>query len=438
VEYTQPELYKALATYLNDEQRLVAAAEAEIANWKYASEEMPGPIPHADAIGFRDCDRRYPANRNWMDDDPEGKHYKHGFDKEGKLRLIKSPGRYAILFGQSGDILDEIHFHGDERSSFCRHILKKGVTQVRFVCHQHPFQYVREEYEFTHNRCTRCIERGFYIDPSSGNWVETDWTTIYRYENDDMGLLCVYRDMGETLGNNVLLYRRPGSDPKSRAKSSRRRPVVAYAINLPDGDDARHQAVYCDAYGLEMTIDDEWPIDTIVLTLPDLVTVITETTGATSMGTVYAGALHPPASGDLSSLAADGAKWLMLDAGAGNAASLVKSALAADLRVIVRISHTEQIPQVLDGVTPSAERIVMAIPVRQPANPANEQRQASAVREQLRALGMEQTRIIVEAPVDEQSALDYFTQPDIDGVLVLPGDFGTITGVLRRIALHCT
>jgi hypothetical protein len=437
MEYTQPELYKALATYLNDEQRLIAAAEAEIADWKYASEEMSGPIPHADVIGFRGSERWYPATRRWKDDDPDGKHYKHGFDKEGKLRLIKSPGRYAILFTRSGDILDEIHFCGNERSSFCRHILKNGVTQVRFVCHQYPLQYEREEYEFADNQCTRCVERGFYVDPSSKNWVETHWTTIYRHEYDNAGLLSVYRDMGETLGNNVLLYRRPGSDPKSKAKSSRHRPVVAYAIKLPDDDDARHQAVYCDAYGLEMTIDDEWPIDTIVLTLPELVTVITETTSATSMGTVYAGASQPPVSGDLSSLAADGAKWLMLVAGADDAASLVRSALATDLRVILRITHSEQLLKVLEGVTPSAERIVIAISVHNPANPAGEQRQANAVRSQLRAIGMEQTRIIVEAPVDEQSAMDYFAQSDIDGVLVLPGDFGTVTRILQRIALHC-
>lgn len=438
VEYTQPELYAALASYLANEQQLVAAAEAQVVVWKYASEEMPGPIPHTDSIGFRGCDRWYPAKRDWIEDDPEGKYYKHGFDKEGKLRLIRSSGKSAILFIKTGNILDEIQFRGEELSSLCRHILKNGATHVRYVCHLRPLQYEREEYEFVNNRCTRCIERGFYVDPSSGDWIETDWTTIYRYEYDDVGLLSVYRDMGETLGNNVMLYRRPGSDPQAKAKSSRRRPVVAYSIALPENADARFRAVYGDAYGLEMTIDDEFPIDTVILTLPELVSVITGSTGATSMGTVFAGALQPPANGDFPSLAADGATWVMVNAALANAAQLVKSALNADLHVILQTSHSEQVPKVLAGLKiPSVDRIVVALSGREPADPVSGQRHASAVRNELRALGMEQTRIIVEAPVDEQSAMEYLAQPDIDGLLVMPCDFGTITGILRRIALHC-
>lgn len=436
VEFTQPELYAALASYLANEQQLVAAAEAQIVDWKYANEEMPGPLPLSDVIGFRGSDRWYPRKRRWFKKEPKGGGYRHGFDKSGHLRLITS--KWAnVLFSHSGDFLDEIHFRG-KRSSLNRHLLRDGVTRVLFHCCQHPLHYQREEFGFEGNRCIRSEVRGWYLESSSQNWIEAGYTTVYRHEYDDEGLLSVYRDMGETLGNNVMLYRRPGSDLHTKAKSSRRRPIVAYSIALPDEGDARSHAVYSDAYGLEMTIDDEFPVDTVILTLPELVSVITGSTGATSMGTVFAGALQPPADGNFSRLAADGATWVIVNAARANAARLVKSALNADLHVILQTSHFEQVPKMLAGLKiPSVNRIVVALSGREPADPASGQRHASAVRNELRPLGMEQTRIIVEAPVDEQSAMEYLAQPDIDGLLVMPSDFGTITGILRRITLHC-
>ena len=74
MEYTQRELYASLESYLQDEERLVAAAETEVADWKYASEEMSGPIPHGETIGFHGSDRWYPAKRHWLHGDPEGKY----------------------------------------------------------------------------------------------------------------------------------------------------------------------------------------------------------------------------------------------------------------------------------------------------------------------------------------------------------------------------
>ncbi len=65
-----------------------------------------------------------------------------------------------------------------------------------------------------------------------------------------------------------------------------RRPMAAYTILT--GDDPEY-GIYTDAYGLEMNIDDELAVDTVLFAPADSVCKITEETDVTSMGTVYAG-----------------------------------------------------------------------------------------------------------------------------------------------------
>ena len=89
--------------------------------------------------------------------------------------------------------------------------------------------------------------------------------------------------------------------------SPSRRPVVAYTMRLTESEYGPEYCVKCDAYGLEMNIDDAWPIDTILMAPPDLVDVITDETDVTSMGTVFVGAASSPADGDFQRLAASAA-----------------------------------------------------------------------------------------------------------------------------------
>jgi hypothetical protein len=435
MEYNQPELYAALASYVENERSLIAEAEKEVAVWKYASEEMQGPLPLNDVIGVRVGDRWHATKQRWFNTKPEEESFEHGFDQAGRLRIIKG-GYRIVLFVPADNVLNEIHLRGKE-SYFHRHILNDGITRVRFGCYLQPLQYEREEYEFIGGRCTRCVTRSFYLESKSKQWVEATWTTIYRFEYDDEGLLSVYRDMGAILGDNVLLYRRPGSDSKSAAKIRHRRPMVAYSTELPVDDEERNDAVYSNAYGLEMTIDDEYPVDTVILTPPELVSVVTQSTGVTSMGTVFAGSLTAPVNGDFKQLATDGAKWLLIDAGQAEDGTAMQAALDVKLDVILRIGDARRLPAVVQGVGKSKSgRMVIAIGSGGPIEPNVAQAQAAAVRRELLDLDMAESRIILAAPADEQNVMNYFEQEDIDGLLVCNTDFGAVVGMLRRIGLH--
>jgi hypothetical protein len=436
MEYTQRQLYAALASYLNRRERVLAEAEGAVTEWKYANQEMQGPIPFGEVID-RGYDRWFPTKRKWFKKEPKGTFYKHGFDDEGKLRIIRfgNGPNFVALIRAGEDVLDEVHFR-DEYSKLRRYILRGGRTEAIFSCYAK--EYDREQFEYDGERCVRSVSEGFYIDSESKKWVSSSFATTYRYEYDVAGLLAVYRDMG-VLGNNVLLYRRAGSDKKTAAKSQRRRPLVAYAIDLPESEEERNQAVYSDAYGLEMTIDDEWPVDTVLLTAPELVGVITGNTGATSMGTVYAGAVELPAEGTFKTLKADGGTWQLLDGQRKEAGQLLHSALKARLHVILRISDPRKLATVLKGVNKSsAAQIVIAVGHGKALKPSQAQADAAVARQSLDKLGLQKSRVIVAAPITDQNVMDYLNQDDIDGVLTMPSGFGTVVPLVHRIALHST
>ena len=135
-----------------------------------------------------------------------------------------------------------------------------------------------------------------------------------------------------------------------------RRPVVAYTMSLSESEYGPEYGVKCDAYGLEMNIDDEWPIDTILMAPPDLVDVITDETDVTSMGTVFVGAASPPSDGDFQTLAGSAATWVLLE----NADAVV-AALSAGLKVILCVEPSTDLAPVLESVPAAADQIILAI-----------------------------------------------------------------------------
>ncbi len=208
-----------------------------------------------------------------------------------------------------------------------------------------------------------------------------------------------------------------------------RRPVVAYTMRLSESEYGPEYSVKCDAYGLEMNIDDEWPIDTILMASPDLVDVITDETDVTSMGTVFVGAASPPSDGDFQALAGSAATWVLLEN-----ADAAAAALSAGLKIILCVEPSTDLALVLDGVPLAADQIILAITHEFLPTPQVAQASARRVREHLRSRDIADTRVVLAAPVDGKTAMNYLSQDDIDGVLLRDSGFGTAMGVLSAMA----
>lgn len=227
-----------------------------------------------------------------------------------------------------------------------------------------------------------------------------------------------------------------------------RRPLVAYTfqVNHDDPEGPRY-GVYCDAYGLEMTIDDEFPVDTILLVPDEFIDVITDETDLTSMGTVFGGASSIPKDADgslkLSNLVPPKTNWLLIDCTTSAAARLkadFDAALAAGINVICRISDADQVDILLSGCDPAkVDQLNFAIQSGSQDTAAKARLACTEVRVAVarHQFLSQKVRVIISAETTETKLLDYVLQPDIDGVLILDGSYGRTAQLVGLIADNC-
>ena len=306
LEFTQQELYKATTEYQENRDQIVSRAEAPVVEWKYAGAEMFGMFPLFDAVDFRGSDWWTHAERRWLQEKGSSEWHLHGLDAKGNVRIIKSFNKIVTVFILGDEIVDEVRYSA--AVPLTRNILSDGRVLAAYRYSLYPHQCRLERFEYAGDRCVRSVEQCWY--ESDGKWVEATWITTCEFEYDEGGLRRVYCD---GIGGRRLVYVRPSSTPAGGPEMTIRRPLGAHNVGISN-EDRPWESVCSHAYGLEMSIDGDWPIDTVLLAPPNAIASITQDTGVTSMGTVYGGAAFMPPDGDLTSIVAEGAKWLLLDA----------------------------------------------------------------------------------------------------------------------------
>jgi len=430
-EFTQPELYEAVQRYERDREQLMAEAEAAVVNWRFADDQMCSPLPHYDAIEYRASGGHwYAAKRRWYERDPHTVCFEHGFDVDGRIRLIRrTQGWVATLFCYSADMVDRIRYYGQRwEPQLERYLLRDGRTQELYHYTLNPHQYHHEKFSYDGNRCIESVERGRYLDTRERGWVDSTIVTIRRYEHDSLGLVRAFEEMGSW--GNKLVYVRPLSESR-RLKREYRRPFVGYSF-IPSAQGADPAAaVSADAYGLEMNIDDEWPIDTVVLVGAEHLRSIANG-DLTKRGTVHVGA----ANGDFKSVRGSGGKWVLLDARSPDLS--IVEAMRAGLNVVLLLDGPEQLSQAVAVVRKLPhKRIVFAVRLAHGTSPQTAQQAAQAVRTALGKFRLAKSRVVIVPPDDETSVdYAYVSQPDVDGAFLPAANFASAIEILAQLALH--
>lgn len=430
---TQSELYEIVQGYVQQEADLISAAKAAVVEWKYANDQMYGLFPLFAEIGFRGSGAWKPAKRRWLKKEPAGFYYYHGLDAQGRVRIIQRRNGIVTVFVETDAWVDEIMFSGP-RTSLQRYVMADGRAVAMYKYNLDPHQYSCETFHYEQDRLIESVEQSWFI--KNGSWVQARWTTTCTYEYDDMGVVRAYRDMGERLGGKTQVFARPKSGSLSQRKSPRR-PFVAYTIDVPNGSADREQQVYAEAYGLEMNVDDKWPIDIVILAPPDLVRVITSQTKVTSMGTVYAGASSMTSLADLHAVTAANGQWLLLDGENGNVATHTAAILDAGLNVILRVRNPSDLAGALatcPSLTP--DRLVVAFRPDGDCSPDVANTAAAKIRLELNSLKCGDSRVVMVSAPNKDQILKYLSTNDIDGMLYEGADFSTVLDVLRVIAIN--
>ncbi len=430
--FTQPELFAAVTRFEQNEAAMIADAKSAVVEWKYANEDMFGLFPLFKDIGFRYSGTWKPPKRRWYSKKPKGFFHLHGMDGHGNVQIIERSNGIAAVFVREERFIDEF-FSGCRRPSLHRHVLENGRVVCAFHYHLDPHQYSREVFEYRGDKLIASLEESWYV--SDKKWVKASWTTRCTYEYDTDGLIRAHRDGGGVSGN-TLVFVRPNA---SQGPKSSRRPIVAYTVEVPDDPKDRKHQVYTDAYGLEMTIDDEWPIDTIVLVPADLVSVIKKETGLLTNGTVYAGASSLPANTQPSAIKKAGGTWQLIDATAPKAGAFARAALDAKLNLILSICEPGDLRPVLSHCGDvAAKRLVIAFRPTGECPPESGQSIAGRIRSEFNPRDATVVRILIAAPIGKDHVMDYLGGPNIDGLLHYGGNYGSTMEVLGQIALNRT
>jgi hypothetical protein len=417
--YTQSELYRLLTDYLKKEKTLTAKAKAAVVEWRYAREQMYHLFPLSSVIGFRGSSKWQKAPTRWLKEPEEPCHH-HGFDTQSNVVIITHQNGLTSVFVRNNDIIDEIVFGGCG-TSLKRHLYQKGRAVAVYDYSLSPHQYSLETFKYTGDRLMKSVEQGWYL--SDDVWKKAS-STVFLYEYDDAGLLRVVRDMGGHLGKDVVFIR-----PKSGIlkKANKPRPLVAYT---------NASNIQSDAYGLEMNIDDEWPIDTVIFVPPDQITEATRNTSVTTMGTVSVGASEMPTVNELKRIKKSGGTWVLFNANHTSASANLAAALDAGLKVMLLATDGAGARIALADTTINTANLVIAFRPGKARSPEGAQAIAARIRAVLKEKGASTSRIVLAAPIRKEEIMAYLTKPDIDGVLHENGSFEWAMEVLVPIALH--
>lgn len=215
-----------------------------------------------------------------------------------------------------------------------------------------------------------------------------------------------------------------------------RRPLIAFTVEpAADSEDPRYE-VQCETYGLEMTIDDEWPVDTVLLARSDLVDVVTSHDDLLSRGTIYAGVISPMNDAELQQAIAAGATWVCLDSDNPRIEQQMQLVAPTTLKVILLASRAVRIGAALKSARLPADRLVLALhPV--PYDSAEVIReQARRIREKLHPAYQETVRILMIGNTEDQVFIYFAIQPELDGLFFPRSGYSQVVRKIQLLVLN--
>ncbi len=228
------------------------------------------------------------------------------------------------------------------------------------------------------------------------------------------------------------------------------RPQLVVAILHSDEDDIDYQ-LHCQAYGIEMQVDDEWNAEAILLAPHDHIAAVTENTDVTGedAAIVSAGVTDVPiddrGSPNLASLNDPQNNWLLvgdprLNDTEESISNKLQAALNADCRAIICITDTtkEHITARLSGLESiDCSRVVIAFVHPDATEPEIATATAQSIRDHLASVGASgNPRFIVAGVISADTATDIVSIDGVDGVFLMDDkyvDFGTILEVLETL-----
>jgi hypothetical protein len=205
-------------------------------------------------------------------------------------------------------------------------------------------------------------------------------------------------------------------------------PTVAFTIGMRNAIDGPAYFVYTQAYGLEMTMDDEWPINTIIMSPPHLISSMTEDADVASMGAI-AGASYTPGDGDYAQIADAGGKWVL-----ARKTDNIARILDAGLGVLLHVDESDELDEALNDGRLDSTNLIVAFQINSVSTLDTARKTANSIRKRLAKRNTADCQILVSGSFEHSDLLKYAKLPAVAGLLLLDTSYDAVIGLLRQIA----
>jgi hypothetical protein len=206
------------------------------------------------------------------------------------------------------------------------------------------------------------------------------------------------------------------------------RPTIAFTIGLSNAIDGPHYSVYTQAYGLEMSMPDAWPVNTLIMSPPHLLPSITESTGLTDSG-IAAGASYTPGDGNFDQIREFGGQWV-LARNSDNISHILKSTLG----VLLLIDEISELDRILTTKGLSDRNFMVAFQISGMTTLADVKNTAAEIKSRLTLKGVGSTQILVSGSFEHKDMPQYLLDPNIKGTLLLDAYFDDVIDLVQRLA----
>lgn len=205
-------------------------------------------------------------------------------------------------------------------------------------------------------------------------------------------------------------------------------PTIAFTIGMCNSVDGPAHSVYTQAYGLEMTIDGDLPINTIIMSPPHLVSSMTEEADVPSMG-VIAGASYTPGDGNYAQIADAGGKWVL-----ARSVDNLAQILDAGLSVLLYVNHPRELHKALNDDRLDSTNLIVAFQIDSLSAPDSANATAKSIREHLSDGNAASCQILVSGSFEHSDLLEYAKLSDVAGLLLQDTSYDSVIELLEQMA----
>jgi hypothetical protein len=206
------------------------------------------------------------------------------------------------------------------------------------------------------------------------------------------------------------------------------RPTVAFTLSLSNTADGPHHSVYTQAYGLEMSMPDNWPVNTLIMAPPHLIPSITESTGVTTSG-VVAGASHTPGNNDYDQIRDFGGCWVL-----ARISDDMSKILDAGLGALLLIDDLPELDSALRSNSLTNHNLMVAFQINSITKLNTVAENAKQLKSKLTKAGLADAQILVSCSFEHNEIRRYLSLPDVSGLLLLDAYFGDIVDLVTGSA----